>query len=67
MRFRWNCCFNIALRKCNNGIDYNKIIRELNESEEKHLDIISKGNNQIDESESRILECKKKLNLNYLK
>lgn len=56
-----------ALRKWDNGIDYDRIIRELNEQEEKDLDIINQGNKQIDELESKILDCKKKLGLNYLK
>lgn len=56
-----------ALRKCDNGIDYDKVIRELNEREEKDLDIINKGNKQIDELESRILDCKKKLGFKLFK
>ena len=52
-----------GLRQCDDDIDYDRIIRELNEREEKDLDIINRGNKQIDELESRILECKKKLEL----
>lgn len=33
-----------ALRKWDNGIDYDRKIRELNEQEEKDLYIINKGN-----------------------
>lgn len=50
-----------ALRKWDSGIDYDRIIRELNKQEEKDLDIINNGNKQIDELESKILDCKKKL------
>ena len=56
-----------ALRKWDNGIDYDRIIRELNEQEEKDLDIINKGNKQIDELESKILDCKKKLGFKLFK
>lgn len=56
-----------ALRKWDNGIDYDRIIRELNEQEEKDLDIINKGNKQIDELESKILDFKKKLGFKLFK
>ena len=56
-----------GLRQCDDDIDYDRIIRELNEREEKDLDIINRGNKQIDELESRILECKKKLGLKLFK
>lgn len=56
-----------ALKKWDNGIDYDRIIRELNEQEEKDLDIINKGNKQIDELESKILDCKKKLGFKLFK
>lgn len=56
-----------ALRKWDNDIDYDRIIRELNEQEEKDLDIINKGNKQIDELESKILDCKKKLGFKLFK
>lgn len=56
-----------GLRQCDNDIDYDKIIRELNEREEHDLDIIKKGDKQIDQLESRILECKKKLGFKLFK
>lgn len=56
-----------ALRKWDNGIDYDRIIRELNEQEEKDLDIINRGNKQIDELESKILDCKRKLGFKLFK
>ena len=56
-----------ALRKWDNGIDYDRIIRELNEQEEKDLDIINQANKQIDELESKILDCKKKLGFKLFK
>lgn len=56
-----------ALRKWDNGIDYDRIIRELNEQEEKDLDIINQGNKQIDELESKILDCKRKLGFKLFK
>lgn len=56
-----------ALRKWDDGINYDRIIRELNEQEEKDLDIINKGNKQIDELESKILDCKKRLGFKLFK
>ena len=54
-----------GLRNWDNEIDYDRVISELNKQEEKDLDIISNGNKQIDELESKILECKKNQVLNY--
>ena len=38
-----------------------------NEQEEKDLDIINQGNKQIDELESKILDCKRKLGFKLFK
>ena len=43
-----------ALRKWDDGIDYNRIIRQLNKQEEKDLDMINKGNKQKDELKKNI-------------
>ena len=56
-----------GLRNWDNEIDYDRVISELNKQEEKDLDIISNGNKQIDELESKILECKKKLGFKLFK
>ena len=52
-----------ALRKNDKGIDYDKIIRELNERKEKNLNTLDIKNKEIDKIEKQILECKKKLNI----
>lgn len=52
-----------ALRKNDKGIDYDKIIRELNERKEKDLNTLDIKNKEIDKIEKQILECKKKLNI----
>lgn len=55
------------LRKCDDGMDYNRIIRELNEQKAENLDKINKGNKQIDEIEEKILKCKRKLDWKLFK
>ena len=57
----------VVYDKWDNGIDYDRIIRKINEQEEKDLDIINQGNKQIDELESKILDCKKKLGFKLFK
>lgn len=52
-----------ALRKNDNGMDYDKIIKELNERKEKNLNTLDIKNKEIDKIEKQILECKKKLNI----
>lgn len=43
-----------GLRQFDDVIDYDRIIRKLNELEENDLDIINKGNKQIDDLERSI-------------
>lgn len=52
-----------ALRKNDKGIDYNKIIRQLNERKVQDLNILDSKNREIDKIEEKILKCKKKLNM----
>ena len=52
-----------ALRNNDKGLDYDKIIRELNERKESDLDILSIKNKEINKIEEKILYCKKELNI----
>ena len=52
-----------TLRKNNKGLDYNKIIRELNEQKEKDLNILDIRNKKIDKIEEKILKYKKDLGM----
>lgn len=57
-----------ALRiKWNDEIDYDRIIRELNEQKEKDLEKISRGNKEIDKIEKKILACKSALGFKLFK
>lgn len=55
------------LRKKDPGIDYDKIINQLNDQQDKDLKTLELGNKKIDELESKILICKKKLNMKLFK
>lgn len=55
------------LRKNDNGYDYNRILRELNEQKEFNLKAIKDGNKKIDKIESEILACKKELGIRLFK
>ena len=50
-----------------NFIDYDKIICELNEQKTINIKKLQDGNKEIDKIESKILECKKKLELKLFK
>jgi len=56
-----------ALRKNDKGLDYYKIIRELNEQKEKDLNILNIRSKEIDKIEEKMLKCKKKLNMKLFK
>ena len=56
-----------VLRKQDQGLDYDKIIKELNEQKEINLEILNEGNKEIDKIERKILECKKELHLPLFK
>lgn len=53
------------IRVNDKGYDYDRIIRELNEQQEKDLEELNagNGNKEIDKIESEILKCKKKLGM----
>lgn len=51
------------LRKEDKGLDYNKIIRELNENKEKDLKTLDIKNKEINNIEEKILKCKKELGM----
>ena len=57
----------LIFRQSSYEIDYNEIIARLNEQEKIDLEIISKGNKEIDRIEKKILECKKKLGIKLFK
>jgi len=57
----------LIFRQSSYEIDYNEIIARLNEQEKIDLEIISKGNKEIDRIEKKILECKKELGINLFK
>lgn len=44
------------LRKNDNGYDYNRILRELNEQKENNLYSLEKGNKEIGKIEKEILK-----------
>ena len=52
-----------VLRNNDKGLDYDKIIRKLNERKELDLDILSIKNKEINKIEEKILSCKKELNM----
>ncbi len=52
-----------VLRNNDKGLDYDKIIRKLNERKELDLDILSIKNKEINKIEEKILVCKKELNM----
>lgn len=56
-----------VLRKQDQGLDYDKIIKELNEQKETNLKTLKEGNKEIDKIEQKILECKKELHLPLFK
>lgn len=51
------------IRVNDKGYDYDRILRELNEQQEKDLEELNAGNKKIDKIESEILKCKKKLGM----
>ena len=57
------------LRTRDNGddYDYDKIISQLNEQQEKDLEKLNAGNKEIDKVESEILKCKKELGMKLFK
>lgn len=56
-----------VLRKQDQGYDYDRIIRELNEQKDDNLNTLDIRNKEIDKIESQILECKKELHLPLFK
>lgn len=59
--------FIFLLRIKESDIDYDKIICELNEQKTINIKKLQDGNKEIDKIESKILECKKKLELKLFK
>ena len=55
----------LAFKNSNQSLDYEKIIKNLNE--QHNLDILEKGNKTVDDIENKILECKKELGINLFK
>ena len=55
------------LRQNDQGYDYDRIIRELNEQKEQNLNLIDSGNKEIEKIEKQILECKKVLGIRLFK
>lgn len=55
------------LRQKDQGYDYDRIIRELNEQKEQNLNLIDSGNKEIEKIEKQILECKKVLGIRLFK
>lgn len=55
--------YNEIFRNNDKGLDYKKIIRELNERKESYLDVLSIKNKEINRIEEKILACKKELNM----
>ena len=56
-----------VFRKQDQGYDYDRIIRELNEQKEFNLKTLGDGNKEIDKIESKILYCKKELKFKLFK
>lgn len=56
-----------VLRKQDQGLDYDRIIKELNEQKEFNLKTLEDGNKEIDKIESKILDCKKELKFKLFK
>lgn len=52
-----------VFRKQDQGIDYDRIIRELNEQKESNLKTLEDRNKEIDKIERKILDCKKELKM----
>lgn len=52
-----------ALRKNDKEIDYDRIIRQLNNQKVQDLNILDRRNKEINKIEEKILKCKKKLNM----
>ena len=67
------CCLGLIaviifiLRTNDEGINYSKLLKELDEQKENNLDILNLGNKEIDKIERKILECKKELNMRLFK
>ncbi len=57
----------LAFKNSNQSLDYEKIIKNLNEQKQHNLDILEKGNKTVDDIENKILECKKELGINLFK
>ncbi len=55
------------LRQNDQGYDYDRIIRELNEQKEQNLNLIDSDNKEIEKIEKQILECKKVLGIRLFK
>lgn len=55
------------LRQNDQGYDYDRIIRELNEQKEQNLNLIDSGNKEIEKIEKQILDCKKVLGIRLFK
>lgn len=52
-----------ALRKNDKEIDYDRIIRQLNNQKAQDLNILDRRNKEIDKIEEKILKCKKELRM----
>lgn len=52
-----------ALRKNDKEIDYDRIIRQLNNQKVQDLNNLDRRNKEINKIEEKILKCKKKLNM----
>ncbi|MEG1142982.1 MAG: hypothetical protein RSA91_05450 [Bacilli bacterium] len=52
-----------ALRNNDKEIDYDRIIRRLNERKIQDLNILDRRNKEINKIEEKILTCKKELNM----
>lgn len=55
------------LRKNDNNVDYDKLIRNLNEQKISDLEMLEYRNKEIDDIEFKILECKRKLGFNLFR
>lgn len=54
-------------RQQDQGYDYDKIIRELNEQKKVNLKTLKERNKEINKIESKILDCKKELKFKLFK
>ena len=55
------------LRNKDNSVDYDKLIKNLNEQKISDLEMLEYGNKEIDDIEFKILECKRELNFKLFK